>query len=242
MPSLSDYISLALNKGIEEEEIEETLLKKGYSQREINNAFDSIRPRKSQIDNENNTTASLNYFEKIKFLFSTPKEFFNVVREPNIGRAIGLYFVISLIVLGVSFGFSFILRGVYYSSLTNFFTGGFYSVFFAIVYILLFSFTFIYAGISYAIIKGFKGEGSYVDTYNACTYSLVPGILLSIIPLAGFLSLIYSIVIMTFGFSRYHSISSGKAVTAVMIPILIPLVLFVFLVFFLFFRVFPSIS
>ena len=80
-----------------------------------------------------------------------------------------------------------------------------------------------------------KGSGSYTDTYNVIAYSLVPYAILSIVPLIGFLSFIYSIILMTIGFAKYHNISKGKAVTAAIIPLVIVLVLLIILAIFIFF-------
>ena len=87
--------------------------------------------------------------------------------------------------------------------------------------------TVAYAGISNLVIKGLGWEGDYVDTYNACTYSFIPTLIISAIPYVGWLSIIYSIILMGFGLSAYHKITNGKATIAALVPIIIAILFIV---------------
>lgn len=231
MGDLSKYISIAFDKGYTKEEVVETFLDKGYSMKEINDALNPIGKGYKKPDQGFKT---IGYPEKLKLLFSKPIEFFNVVREPKITKSMVSFLIVSASVLLISFAISFITMIISYGAVGNL---GFMlsSSFLIILLILIFASTFIFSGIYYLVVKLFKGTGTYTDTYNAYTYSLIPGIILSVIPIVGYLFFIYSIVLMVFGFSRYHNISKGKAVLVVLIPIIPVIILIVVFVLFLFF-------
>ena len=230
MTGLSDYISEATKKGFEKEEIIELLLKKGYSEKEINNAFNSMQKKTFAIKYTDETVP---YLEKIKLLFSKPKNFFEIIRENNIGQSIILFLIVSAIISALSFGISMLFSGIFmYSALSMIgigLSGGFY----LIALVIGFGLSFIFAGISHLLVKLFKGTGNYLDTYNVVIYSVIPAIILGLVPLLGFLSFIYSIVLMTFGFSAYHNISKGKAVASALLPILLLIILIICLFLFL---------
>ena len=91
---------------------------------------------------------------------------------------------------------------------------------------------FIYTGIIHFIIKLMGGSGRYSDTFNAGTYSLIPFIIISIIPIIGFISIIYSIVLMTIGLAEYHGISKTKACITALLPVLVVVIIFVLFIFY----------
>jgi len=229
MANLSDYMAKAFEKGFSKKEIVDLLLEKGYSMREINLSLNSLNKGnigKNNIKQEYKIISNIN---KIKLLFSKPVSFFEQVKDVSIGKSIILFLITfafaSLLGLAIGFLLSLVLmRG--YGSILSF---GISSIFSIVIYVFIFAFTFIYAGISHLVIKLCKGAGTYSDTYNAITYSFVPFLLLTAIPILGYLSFIYSLVLMSFGLYRYHNISKGKAVFAALAPVLILVVLVVLL-------------
>ncbi|MAE13665.1 hypothetical protein CMO92_03795 [Candidatus Woesearchaeota archaeon] len=72
--------------------------------------------------------------------------------------------------------------------------------------------------ISHALIIAFKGEGKYSSSYNVYTYSMIPYLIISVVPIVGFLAIIYSIILMIIGLSKVHNISKGKAALACLLP------------------------
>jgi hypothetical protein len=78
--------------------------------------------------------------------------------------------------------------------------------------ILLIAETFLISGLIYLIIIKFKSKIKYKDTYNVCTYSMIPGIIVGILTMGfGGLAIIYSVVLMIFGVSKIHNVSKLKA-------------------------------
>jgi len=64
----------------------------------------------------------------------------------------------------------------------------------------------------------FKGQGTITDTINAITYSLIPAIIS--FPIVNILGIVYSIVISIIAIKNYHSVSEGKAILIVLIPVI----------------------
>ncbi|MFH1425162.1 MAG: Yip1 family protein [archaeon] len=221
MPTLKEFVTKAKKRGHSKEDLIQELKRKGYSQKEIEEAFQKSRtPQKPKAQTE------ITFFQKIGMLFSKPAEFFQTVQEPNIKNSLIMLLIVGAAFALFSFGLSLILSS---------FSGGFSlmrgigSISSIIWSAFLIATSFAYAGVSHLIIIIFKGQGNFKDTYNAVAYSLIPAIIFSIIPLIGFFSFIYSIILMVFGFSEYHNLSKGKASAAAITPSAIVFVIFVIL-------------
>ncbi len=215
MPSLKDFVRKAKEQGFTKEELVSELLKKGYSREEIVDAFGARKQK--QYPQE-----KLPITDKFRLIFSNPVKFFHSVNDATISNSLIMYVVIAAIISLISVGLSFLLSSIFLYRIIGFGIGFlFYPIFFGINLAL----TFVYAGITHLIVKLLKGEGSYVNTYNVTAYSMVPSLVLSIIPIIGFFSLIYSIVLMVFGLSIQHNISKGKATIAALMPVIIVFVL-----------------
>lgn len=232
MPSLKEYVEKAKRKGYSKEDLAKDLIRKGYSKEEIDEAFGTS---KRKIMREIASLQDLNYMEKVKNLFVHPSDFFEGIREDKITNAFLLFLIVEVIASFLTIGayftfFGFISEEIRFFNLFNLF-GFSYIIFFFVSGI---GATFIYAGISHLIIQITGGSGSFIDSYNVCTYSLIPFALFFIIPYIGWLSIIYSIILMTFGLSFYHDISKGKAVIAALAPIILVVIFFVLLINFIF--------
>lgn len=217
MPSLKEIVAEAKKKGFSKEDLFKELLQRGYSRKEIEEAFGN-----KNLKTKNKQT-ELGSFEKIKYLFSNPQGFFENVKDATIGKSLSLYciaFVIGVVLLiGVSMAFSGLSLSRGYFGVSYF---GLFGIGYAIImFVLSLIWLFIYAGIAHLLAKGVGGNGSFTDSYNAVTYSLIPPLFLMFIPIIGWLGIIYSIVLMCFGFAEYHNISKGKAVVPVLVPLVI---------------------
>ena len=229
MSSLDSYIRTAFNKGYSRKEIISLLSEKGYSSKEINTAFDNLKiePQIKTIQE-----SDINYLESVRLLFVQPKQFFSSVRPQNIGKSTVFLLVTCLVVA--------IVGSMIASAIGGFF-GGFgsgrpYMIFLWIIIAGIgFATTFAYAGVVHLIAKWVDGKGKYTDTYNACAYSLLPALILSIIPFVGWLAFIYSIVLCIIGLSIYHKFSTGKAIIAVLAPLAIVVIVFIFFIVYLIF-------
>ena len=237
MSELSDFISKAMERGYAKEEFFQILLQKGYTKSEIYSAFQDIENNKSSNEVKE---SSISYWEKLKLLFSRPSSFFEIVREPDIKKSVLLIISVLAAVFLLSFGINIIFSSIFHTnrivSLNSLFSlsYGLSGLFSIIFYFIYFISTFIYSGISHLVIKGFKGTGKYTDTFNACAYSFIPFLIFTLVPIIGYLSFIYSIILMTLGFSNYHKISKGKSALAALVPIILLFaLLFTFILFIL---------
>jgi len=233
MPSLKDFLTKTLEQGYTKEDLIPELLKKGYSRQEIAEAFSPHPASRKQ-----NGAKILPVIEKIKLLFSHPAQFFQEVNEDTIKPSLIAYTFIALSATIVGIVLLFIIGGFFFRGFSPLFGIGL--IFPLVLFAIAIAGTFVYAGLSHGMIKLVKGKGTFTQTYNACTYSLIPAIILAIIPYIGVLSIIYSIVLMAFGLSEYHNISKGKAVIAALLPVILLLVLVgIFITYLLYsFRVF----
>jgi len=100
---------------------------------------------------------------------------------------------------------------------------------FFIVLVAEFIFTLIFAAWLHLwvyIVGGRKGIG---ETMKAVIYGSTPSMLLGWIPILGIIFALWSIVLWVLGVRDLHEISTGKAIAAVVIAILIPLVIILLL-------------
>ena len=222
---LNGLIKEAKRNGYSNNEVIELLSQKGYDALEIKNILNP--PKKVRKKSEKEYQA----IDKIKMLFSEPTKFFEKVQEESIKNSLLLFLFVAFIIMLVSAGFLFVLSGI--SGGRNI---GLLNVFPVFSYFIVAIIgVFIYSGIIHITTKIFHGEGNFVDSFNVVAYCLIPGLLVCIIPLIGILGMIYSIVLMVFGVSILHNISKGKAVVAVLMPLIIFFVIILFLVFMLIF-------
>ena len=177
------------------------------------------------------SSVGFGFWDKIKYIFSDPNLFFQKVKsEDGIKNSLLMYAIIGAFFSVISYAFSFgrmmSMRSGGYGSL-----GGFGFVMLGVGIIM----TFAYSGLIHVIMIAFKSEGSYKDSYNAYTYSMIPFLILSVVPMVGFFSIIYSFILMIIGTSNVHNVSKGKAALACLLPaVVIGLVIGFYFVFLLF--------
>lgn len=78
------------------------------------------------------------------------------------------------------------------------------------------------------------GRKGLIETAKAVIYGSTPGMLLGWIPLIGFLFCLWSIVLQIIGVRELQEMSSGKALAALVIAVMIPLIILVLLAMYLF--------
>jgi len=221
MVNIKDIAKAARKKGYSKSDIKSDLLRKGYSAKEIDEAFPSSRAKHL-------SKKHLNFSEILKGLLSNPKRVFESFHENSIKNSLLAFIVFAAIFTVIQLIIEFGLRGSNFGLGFLGFSLGLISN--GILFGISIALTFAYAGISHLVILGYKGSGNFTDTYNVCTYSLLPALIFFIIPLIGWLAIIYSVVLMTYGLSHYHNISKGKAVFAALLPLIIPITLFILFV------------
>lgn len=172
-----------------------------------------------------NSTGQLPFLDKIKYVFTSPSTLFEGIRnERGIGTAL-------LTLLGLTTVFSilgYIMNLTLHSSDWGMYGQG--TALYGFIFIpigILFGIImgFVIAAIIHVFIKIFGGQADFATTYRILAYSSIPSLMLSIIPLIGWLSFIYSLILDVMGISMLHSISKGKAVAAMLLPIVILFIL-----------------
>ncbi|MFA5855942.1 MAG: Yip1 family protein [Candidatus Pacearchaeota archaeon] len=234
---IKEIIDKAKEQGFSKKDIYELLNKKGYSNSEIDPFFILKKTNKNYSKKKYS-----NEFERLSKIITDPNEFFSNIKSESLGislKILGL-FCLGLIVIGFALNFilsNFILRnnGLSYFPLMSGFIIG---VFMLIPGLIgLFILAFLIQGLL-LLVKGDEKIENYQETLKVIIYSLLPSIALFIIPFVGFLSIIYSIVLIVIGLSNVHNISIGKAITALAIPLIVILAIIFLILIFLYFGVF----
>lgn len=224
---LIDWIKKTEEKGYSDKQLNDYLAKKGFKKQEIDEALGSVKAR--MIPSQ-----KFDFWDKIQYLISNPKLFFDKIKsEKGIKNAFLTLIIVSFSVSILTYGMTFFMRFLLpqqYSYLGYF---GLFGPFFIIGgFLLSIAMSFVYAGIVHLIVMIFKGQG-YAETYKAYAYGMIPATVLMLIPLIGFAGIIYSIILIVIGLSRLHGITIGKAVIAVLAPILLLVGLAVTFIFYL---------
>jgi hypothetical protein len=166
-------------------------------------------------------STDLGFWDRIKYLFTNPNLFFNAVKyEKGIKNSIITYLITGVLFSGIIFIFSFVIAGFFGRDVWML------SSFFLALPFLILILTFLFAGLIHLIILGFKPQGGYKDTYNVYTYSMMPFLIFSLIPVIGYLSIFYSFFLMVIGISKVHDTSTPKAFLSCILPFVLIIISF----------------
>ena len=169
------------------------------------------------------SSVSFGFWDKIKYIFSDPNLFFQKVKsEDGIKNSLLMYAIVGAFFSVISYAFSFGMMSMMSRGYGD--LGGFGFLYSALPFVMFgvgIIMTFAYSGLIHVIMIAFKSEGSYKDSYNAYTYSMIPYLILSVVPMVGFLSIIYSFILMIIGMSNVHNVSKGKAALACLLPVVL---------------------
>ena len=173
---------------------------------------------------------SIDFWDKIKYLSSNPNLFFEKIKsEEGIKNSLLTFiivgFFVDIISYGMYYGMRFMqYRGSLFGTPLGFFELFAYFGFFPYLptmgFLLVLLISFAYSGMIHAIVIAFKGEGTYVATYKAYAYGMIPFLILKLIPLIGYLSIVYSFILMIKGVAKLHNISKVKSALACLMPII----------------------
>ncbi|HLC52850.1 MAG TPA: YIP1 family protein [Candidatus Nanoarchaeia archaeon] len=155
----------------------------------------------------------MSFFGGLKNLFFHPNIFFECVKEEGLKPAFFAFLLFAVLSGLIEAVISVLSDGIYPGSLllSLLFEG---QVFGAIAVVVLLKLlfilggSFILAGIFHLSLKLVKGQGKYQDTYKIFAYSLIPLLLIGLIPWIGLLGLVYSLVLLVIGLPKYHLIPS----------------------------------
>ena len=163
------------------------------------------------------------FWDKIKYIFSDPNLFFDRVKsEKGIKNSLLMYAIVALFFSVINFALQFGLTGrgpMIFGHLISFSYLIATSPFANLTLGLIIAFAF--SGLIHALIKAFKGKGTYSNSFNIYAYSMIPYLVLSVIPLIGFFAIIYSFILMIIGLSKVHDVSKGKAAVACLLPAIV---------------------
>ncbi len=222
---LAQWIKAKESQGYSEEQLRNFLTKKGFKRQDIDEALGSSS-KKSNLD----------FWDKIKYIFSEPMNFFeNIKSEKGIKDSFIMFAIVTFSVAIIQFGTYFLMTRFFHASYLGLGILGLIGpAFIAIGFALSLAMSFVYSGIVHLIVMAFKGSGSYSETYKAYAYSMVPALIIAIIPLIGFFGFIYSLVLMVIGVAKLQKISFGKSAIAVLAPIALILgLLLIFIIYLL---------
>ena len=100
--------------------------------------------------------------------------------------------------------------------------------------------TFVYSGLIQVVMIAFKSGGTYKDSYNVFTYSMIPYQIFNVIPYVGSLSIIYSFILMIMGISKVHNVSKGKAGLACLLPAIVAIAIVVAIIIWVYMWIFRN--
>jgi hypothetical protein len=176
----------------------------------------------------------MNFFEKVKGFLLEPSKTFDATKGENLSEAIKYYAVIAVIYstifavllafVGTLFGSMMGRRNL--GMLMGAGTGaGGAIIFFVLFMVLAIIGAFIGGAILHIFVYLVGGRKGLEQTIKAVMYGSTPGLLLGWIPIIGFIAGIWSLVVEIIGIRQLHELTNGKAVLAVLIPIIIAVIL-----------------
>lgn len=168
---------------------------------------------------------SLSFIDKVKYLFIRPGFFFDKIKsEQGIKNSALLLMTVGVLVgilncvLRLLTASIWDIQGVAFSFFAI--TGLPYYVSPPLMLIVWFIFLFSASLVVHFSLRLFNGEGKYKDTFNVLSYSLIPFFILDLIPFYGFLSIIYTFVIIIVGLSKSYNFSKIRTILSIFVSLI----------------------
>ena len=182
----------------------------------------------------------MDYFELIKGFILSPVETFRKVKDTDYGDTLVYFLILVLINTILSIPVMlFLLPSAWFSGIFTMFglgtLSGFWFVIFAVMMIIA-SVVFLFIGSAWLHlwVYVFGGRNGYRETLKALAFGDTPALLLGWIPMIGILAGIWALVLSVLGVRELQGISTGRALGAVLVAVIIPLLILVLLAAFLF--------
>ena len=182
----------------------------------------------------------MDYFEPIKGFILSPVETFRKVKDTDYGDTLVYFLILVLINTILSIPVMlFLLPSAWFSGIFTMFglgtLSGFWFVIFAVMMIIA-SVVFLFIGSAWLHlwVYVFGGRNGYRETLKALAFGDTPALLLGWIPMIGILAGIWALVLSVLGVRELQGISTGRALGAVLVAVIIPLLILVLLAAFLF--------
>jgi hypothetical protein len=170
------------------------------------------------------------FVEKVQGFLIKPVDTFRKSREDTIGNALTYYLI--LVVINAILSTIVLLAGISTMNLNGSFPGV-QETSPAILFVGT-----IVGGIVVVFIGGLwlhmfvwllGGRKEYFQTLKALMYGSTPGLLISWIPIIGFIGALWTLILVTLGIQELQEMSPGRAVAAVILAIIIFMVIIILL-------------
>jgi len=176
---------------------------------------------------------------KIQKVLTSPDKFFEGIKKEPIGPSVK-YFAVTLLVPVVImlivmytvasmftsiFGWMFAMGGaqgaIPFMGLITGVAAGFAVVAVIVIYIVAIIMSFIGAAVMHLFVYLCGGRNGYANTYKTMAYGGTPSILLGWIPFVGIIASIWGLVLEVKGLKALHGMTTGRAVLAILLPVII---------------------
>lgn len=250
---LVDYFKQCQVKKISLEKASRELVKKGWSEKDVNEALKVIKPP-SKVTKAplkppappkapaptkalmiaKPTITELTLGQKIKGFITNPINTFSAVKEEGLGAAFRYYALLALIP-SLMIGLLFTLIGLallpFGKMLLPQLGAGFVGIFLLIVLIYIFSLVGVWINgllIHLGVLIFARPNKGLGETYKALMYGATPALLFGWIPIIGYLVPFWALVLGIIGVKGLHETNTGRAVIAMLfIPIIAMIFMFV---------------
>ena len=176
----------------------------------------------------------MDFFEKVKGFLLEPSKTFDAIKGENLSEAIKYYAIIAAVYsaifallmafLGTLFGS--IMGGRNLGMLMGAGAGaGGAIIFFVLFIISAIIGAFVGGAILHIFVYIVGGRKGIAQTIKVIMYASTPGLLLGWIPVLNIITTIWSILLNILGIRQVHELTTGKAVLAVLIPLILAVIL-----------------
>ncbi len=164
----------------------------------------------------------MQFVELVKGFLTSPVETFQKVRETSFGETFKYFVILSLIpsvILGIVYTIAgTVITGIFGAPFLGM-AVGILMIPLALVFIVIGA---IIGGVIFQIFVYIVGGRKGIDqTLKAVMYGLTPALLFGWIPLIGIIAALWSLVLEIIGIRELHEITTGRAVTAMALMIVV---------------------
>ncbi len=176
----------------------------------------------------------MDFLEKVKGLLLEPSKTFDSLKDESLEEALKYYAIIAALYSAL-FALMFAFAGSLFGSMMGFGRLGTMMgagvgigaavVFFVMFLILAIASAFIGGAILHIFVYIVGGRKGIVQTIKVGMYGSTPSLLLGWIPLVSIIAAIWSLIVEIIGIRQLHELTTGKAILAVLIPIMLVIIL-----------------
>ena len=176
----------------------------------------------------------MDFLEKVKGLLLEPSKTFDSLKDESLEEALKYYAIVAA-VYSALFALIFVFAGSLFGSMMGYRNLGTMMgagvgigaavVFFVMFMILAIAGAFIGGAILHIFVYIVGGRKGIVQTIKAGMYGSTPSLLLGWIPFIGMIAAIWSLIVEVIGIRQLHELTTGRAVLAMLIPIILAIIL-----------------